>query len=233
MADIKWIKLYTNMLNNKKIKRIRKMPEGNNVILIWVFLIAEAGKCNKDGGLYLTNVIPFSVDDLAIEFDFEKDTMNLALSILEKFEMIELYDDVIFIKNWDEYQNIDGLEKIREQTRLRVAKTRAKKKNLVLLEECNATCNVTVTQCNAIELELEEDKEIKKGVGFHPPSLIEVSEYCASRKNNIDAEQFIDFYKSKGWMVGKTKMKDWKASVRTWEKRNKDTNDEKGELNLW
>jgi len=233
MADIKWIKLYTNMLNNKKIKRIRKMPEGNNVILIWVFLIAEAGKCNKDGGLYLTNVIPFSVDDLAIEFDFEKDTMNLALSILEKFEMIELYDDVIFIKNWDEYQNIDGLEKIREQTRLRVAKTRDKKKNLVLLEECNATCNVTVTQCNAIELELEEDKEIKKGVGFHPPSLIEVSEYCASRKNNIDAEQFIDFYKSKGWMVGKTKMKDWKASVRTWEKRNKDTNDEKGELNLW
>jgi hypothetical protein len=54
---------------------------------------------------------------------------------------------------------------------------------------------------------------------FRPPTYDEVKAYCLERKNNVDPEKFIDFYQSKGWMVGKSKMKDWKASVRTWEKR--------------
>ena len=56
---------------------------------------------------------------------------------------------------------------------------------------------------------------------FVKPALEEVKEYCLSRKNNIDAQQFIDFYESKGWKVGNQSMKDWKACVRTWEQRNK------------
>ena len=64
----------------------------------------------------------------------------------------------------------------------------------------------------------------KKGF-FKKPSLIDIQNYCLSRNNNIDAEAFIDFYDSKNWMIGKNKMKDWKASVRTWERREtkKDT----------
>ena len=56
---------------------------------------------------------------------------------------------------------------------------------------------------------------------FVKATLEEVKEYCLSRKNNIDAQQFIDFYESKGWKVGNQSMKDWKACVRTWEQRNK------------
>ena len=56
---------------------------------------------------------------------------------------------------------------------------------------------------------------------FVKPTLEEVKDYCLSRKNNIDAQQFIDFYESKGWKVGNQSMKDWKACVRTWEQRNK------------
>lgn len=56
-------------------------------------------------------------------------------------------------------------------------------------------------------------------VAFTPPTLEEVARYCAERHNNVDPETFIDFYQSKGWKVGNTKMKDWKAAVRTWEKR--------------
>lgn len=59
---------------------------------------------------------------------------------------------------------------------------------------------------------------------FVKPTLEEVKEYCLSRKNNIDAQQFIDFYESKGWKVGNQSMKDWKACVRTWEQRNKAEN---------
>lgn len=62
-------------------------------------------------------------------------------------------------------------------------------------------------------------KEIYKERNFKKPTLEEVREYCKERNNNINAESFIDFYESKGWMVGKNKMKDWKACIRTWEKR--------------
>ena len=65
-----------------------------------------------------------------------------------------------------------------------------------------------------------------KGVSFKIPTIIEIKEYCLERKNTVDAETFFDFYESKGWLIGKNKMKSWKACVRTWEKsRNNNTND--------
>lgn len=57
---------------------------------------------------------------------------------------------------------------------------------------------------------------------FKKPNVIEIKDYCLERNNNIDADSFFDFYESKNWFVGKNKMKDWKASIRTWERRNKD-----------
>ena len=59
---------------------------------------------------------------------------------------------------------------------------------------------------------------------FLPPSISEVKEYCEKRKNGINSEQFVNFYQSKGWMIGKNKMKDWKAAVRTWEIQNRKNN---------
>jgi len=56
---------------------------------------------------------------------------------------------------------------------------------------------------------------------FSPPSLSDVKSYCEKRQNNVNAENFINFYESKGWMVGKNKMKDWRAAIRTWENRIK------------
>jgi len=74
--------------------------------------------------------------------------------------------------------------------------------------------NQMATQIRLDKIRLDK---IKKSV-FLPPKLEEVQEYCKERNNSVDAETFIDFYTSKGWMVGKNKMKDWKASVRTWER---------------
>ena len=62
---------------------------------------------------------------------------------------------------------------------------------------------------------------------FIPPTFEQVSCYCAERKNNVDASKFFNFYESKGWMVGKNKMKDWKASVRTWEDKTKQAEEPK------
>ena len=63
-----------------------------------------------------------------------------------------------------------------------------------------------------------------KSKRFTPPTLDEVQSYCEERNNNINAQRFIDFYSCKGWMVGKNKMTDWKAAIRTWEQRDKAQN---------
>lgn len=78
-----------------------------------------------------------------------------------------------------------------------------------------------------VELEPQEKKEkssAKKETKFSVPTLEEVQKYCIERNNAVDAQNFIDFYESKGWVVGKSKMKSWKAAVRTWEKNSNNKN---------
>lgn len=75
------------------------------------------------------------------------------------------------------------------------------------------------------EIENEDDSPPPTPSQFIPPNVIEVRAYCNERKNHVDPQRFVDFYTSKGWMVGKTKMKDWRAAVRTWEKDDKPKGD--------
>ena len=77
-----------------------------------------------------------------------------------------------------------------------------------------------------IEIDTKNKPKRKTTVSkvFTPPTVKEIKEYCLVRDNNIDAEHFHDFYQSKGWLVGRVKMKDWKAAVRTWERSNNNTN---------
>lgn len=169
MADVEWIKLTTDMFDNKKIKYIRTLPEGNNIVLIWVMLLTMAGRCNASGMIFITENIPYNVDILADELRFEKSIVTLALNTLAKFGMIICDEEQFCISNWEEYQNVDGMERIKEQTRLRVAKHRDKKKQI----GCNVTVTLPVTQCNAGEEEIEEDKEyISKDILSIPYSEI-------------------------------------------------------------
>lgn len=73
----------------------------------------------------------------------------------------------------------------------------------------------------AIEERKSSAQKKESSTRFNPPAVEEVAGYCAERRNNVDAQAWWDFYQSKGWMVGKNKMKDWKAAVRTWEQRHK------------
>lgn len=75
--------------------------------------------------------------------------------------------------------------------------------------------NINMVECKDVIV----FKEINKPI-FLKPDVLEIKQYCFSRGNNVDAEMFFDFYQSKGWLVGKSKMKDWRASVRTWERSN-------------
>ena len=162
MAEVKWIKLCTKMFDDEKIKIIESMPDKDTLLIIWIKLILQAGITNAGGYIYLTENIAFTDEMLAAIFNRPVNTIRLALDTFRKLEMIELDEKGIFIPSFERIQNKDGLEKIREQTRQRVQEHRKKKKqeSLPSGDTCNVTGNVTVTQGNALELDLELDKDI-------------------------------------------------------------------------
>lgn len=159
MAEINWIKLSTSLPDNRKIKRIRKLPDGNNVILFWVFLLTRAGESNKSGGVFLTDTLPYSEEDLSADFDFSIEFVHFAILTLEKYSMITRYDDILFIKNWEDYQAIEGMEKIREQNRVRKKKQREREQQVLLGNNESRDSHVTSQQSHATDTELETDIE--------------------------------------------------------------------------
>lgn len=166
MSDIKWIKVMTDMFDNRKIKQIETLPEGDSIIVIWLKLLCLAGNVNEQGLIYFTKEIPYTEEMMATEFNRPVNTVRLALKTFEEFQMIEIIDNIIMVSNWEKYQNIEGMDKVREQTRRRVAKHREKQK-LLLEKNSNVTCNVTVTKSNATDK--EEEKEIEKEIETPPP----------------------------------------------------------------
>lgn len=158
-AEVKWVKLMTDMFDNRKIKYLRKLPEGNNIVLIWVMLLTMAGRCNAGGMIFLTENVPYDANMLAGELDFDVNTVKLALEALVKLGMIVCDENEFSIVGWEEHQNIEGMEKLREQNRLRQKRWYDKQK---ALPESNASPNVSLTQPNATEEEGEEEGERDK-----------------------------------------------------------------------
>lgn len=157
MADVKWIKIAVDMFDNRKIKQIGSMPEGDSLLLVWVQLLCLAGNVNDGGFIYLTKEIPYTDEMLATQFNKPISTVRLALKTFEQFGMIEIINNMIFLSSWEKYQSIDRLTEIREQTRARVAKHREKQK-LLAAGQLDGESNVTVTQGNALEEDIDKDK---------------------------------------------------------------------------
>ena len=177
MSEVKWIKLYLDMFAKPKINKIRRLPDGDKILLFWVMLLATAGKCNAGGMIFITERVPFTEEDFADEFKFEINTVKLALKAFSELGMISIDDEgFIDITNWEEYQSADKLAEIREQTRQRVAKCREKKQ----LTSGNVTGNATVTLRNAIEEDRDGDKE-KETHSFIQPGDAEEREASKRR----------------------------------------------------
>lgn len=156
MADVKWIKITTDIFDDEKILLIESLPDGDALVVIWFKLLCLAGKQNNGGIFMINDRIPFTVEMLSTIFRRNQATVRLALDTFEQFGMIETINDVITIPNWEKHQNIEGMDKIREQTRLRVQKHRA------AIAERNATCNVTVTDGNATDKNRIDKNRIDK-----------------------------------------------------------------------
>jgi len=159
MSEIKWIKITTDVFDDEKICLIDALPDHDAILVIWFKILVLAGKLNKNGVLAISPNLVYTDEMLANRFQRPLNTVRMALGIFERFGMIEVIEGVITLPNWEKHQNIDGMEKVKEQTRKRVARHREKQKELVI---GNVTCNVTVTESNGTEEERDEDKELDK-----------------------------------------------------------------------
>ena len=166
--EIKWIKLSTALFDNRKIKQIRKMPDGDALIVIWLQILCLAGVTNDSGLVYFSKDIPYTEEMLATEFDRPITTIRLALNVFEQFGMVEIVNNILLVSNWEKYQSVDQMEKIREQNRLRKQKQRAQ------LTECHVTCHADVTQGHAtdIDKDIDKDKEEEKRTKAAPPTNV-------------------------------------------------------------
>ena len=161
MPDVKWIKITTDMFDNRKIRHLRRLPDGNNIVLIWVMLLTMAGRCNSNGMIFLTENIPYTPKMLADELDFEENTVILALQALEQLSMVVTDASGFFsISGWGEYQSIDRLAEIREYNRIAKQKSRAKLKGIKDVNDMSMTSQ----RCQGTDIEEEKEEELDAAV---------------------------------------------------------------------
>ena len=159
MNDVKWIKIDTALFDNRKIKQIRTLPDGDSLIVIWLQLLCLGGAVNDYGRIYLTNEIPYTDQMLSSAFGEPLPTIQMALDVFQKFGMIEIVDDIILTSNWEKYQSIEGLEKVREQSKLRMREYRKRQKEIGDVTVTQQLRSVTGQNKNK-----KENKNIKKEI---------------------------------------------------------------------
>lgn len=177
MADVKWIKVTTDVFDDEKILLIESLPEADSIIVIWFKLLCLAGKQNNSGVFMMGNRIPYTDKMLATIFRRKEATVQLALQTFEQFGMIELIDDVITIPNWGKHQNLDQIESKKEYMKNYMKEYREKQKTLSAggcksnskpYSKTNSKANVSSLDKNKKEnknrLEEEGEKENNKPI---------------------------------------------------------------------
>ena len=159
MADVKWIKITTDVFDDEKMLMIESLPSADSIIVVWFKLLIFAGKQNNDGVFIMNNRIAYTDEMLASIFRRDVNTVRLALSTFERFGMIEMVDDVITIPNWNKHQTLDAYEKKKERDRIYQAERRAKQR--LLIEKSSDTSSDVVVSEEDIERDIEEDIDIK------------------------------------------------------------------------
>ena len=158
MADVKWIKIVTNIFDNRKIKQIEIMPDGDTILVIWFKLICLAGSINDNGLIYLTSEIPYTEEMLAAQFGRPLPVVRLALRTFESFGMIEVVDNFLCLPSWEKYQSAEKLATMRSKNAERQARFRERKR--AEMAEKTVTPALPVTLHNALDIDRDIDTDI-------------------------------------------------------------------------
>ena len=166
MADVKWIKITTDIFDDEKILLIESLPDAYSIIVVWFKLLCLAGKMNNSGVFVMSNKIAYTDKMLATIFRMKESTVQLALQTFEQFGMVKIIDGVITIPNWGKHQNLDQLESKKEYMRNYMTEYRARQKALLSGKpNCKTNSKTNVSEADKErdkELEEEKEKEIYK-----------------------------------------------------------------------
>lgn len=166
MAEVKWIKIVTDIFDDDKILLIESLPEHDAIIVIWFKLLCLAGKMNNHGVFIMNGRIAYTDEMFATIFRRPLNTVRLALDTFEKFGMIERIDNVVTIPNWSKHQTLDQLEERKKYMRTYMQKYREKQKLLIEEKdgkECKVNSKVN-SKVNVNSLDIDKDIDIEEDI---------------------------------------------------------------------
>lgn len=178
MAEVKWIKIATDIFDDEKILLIEGLPDAYAIITVWFKLLCLAGKKNNGGVFLMNDKIPYTDKMLATIFRMNESTVKLALNAFEQFKMIEIVEGIITIPNWNKHQTLDAYERKKERDRLYQEERRAKQR--ALLEKSSDKSSERTSYVAVSDIDKEEDKDIDKERDI--------------RGNRVDYQQIADMY---------------------------------------
>nr|DAX10534.1 MAG TPA: replisome organizer [Bacteriophage sp.] len=171
MADVGWVRLSTRLFENRKIKYLLNQPKGAELVLLWVHLLCAAGTVNDGGRVYISQNVMYTPQSLAADFGVPKTIVDKALTLFQDLELIKVESDgCIQILGWEKHQNVTGLEKMREQNRLRKQKQRQCDKSRNVDEDMSRDSHVT--ECDKsrnVTQQRREEKNRKEKDDYHHP----------------------------------------------------------------
>ena len=217
-----WLQLKEDFFEDDAINWLEEQqPNGRDYAYFYLKLCLKSLKTN---GILIRKVgnvlIPYDNKKLAELTRMDFDTVTVAMELLKQIGLVEILEGgEIYI---NQLENLIGSQS--------VGAFKKQQQRMLKNSEGGQMSSICPPE---IEIELEKEIDINKKENnikeqsFKKPTLEEVKEYCEERNNKVDAEAFIDFYESKGWKIGKSTMKDWKASIRTWERNDKKNTNKK------
>ena len=233
MSDNKkyyYLRLKDNFFDSDELKILESMKDGYLYSNILLKLYLRSLK--NDGKLVVNDRIPYNAEMLASVTGHQVGTIKQALSMFKELGLIEILENgAIYMLDIQNFIGKGSTEADRQRLYDRRISEERKQKKLTQSRNLEEILEKSTPE---IEIELEKDIEIEKEIHssakstttkrkrFEKPSISDIKQYCMERNNNVNAEQFFDYYESNGWKVGKNSMKDWKACVRTWERNGYD-----------
>lgn len=240
-----WLRLKDDFFSSKRMKKLRKIAGGATYTIIYLKLQLLAVK--REGVLEYTGLEDTFADELALDIDESPDDVQVTLNYLVSCGLAEMLTErELLLPYVMENVGSEGASaqrmrehRARKALELQGLEDAKQIKGVTLLSQSDAHpshCDSSVTErkrkSNSNNLYVPADKPQtpapkgketdgdKKRTQFVPPTLADVQAYCTERGNGVDANAFVDYYTANGWRVGRNKMKDWKASVRYWERNS-------------
>lgn len=238
MADVKWIKITTDVFDDEKILLIESLPDAYSIIVVWFKLLCLAGKQNNSG-VFMMGQMPYTDKMLATIFRMKESTVTMALQTFEQFGMVEIIDGVITIPNWGKHQNLDQLENKKEYMRNYMKEYREKQKALTCKDNSKTNSKTNVRQAEEDidkerEIEEETDKDnsilsdsdeskpskpVKHKYGEYNNVLLTDEELYKLKTEYSDIEERIERLSSYVASTGK-KYKSHYATIRNWARKD-------------